>query len=285
MFLSGAIRFTLEFDQQPNSSLAVLMLGLGLTAFAAQDNLEQLFKQPMTDPRGGLKRLQNLAWQLPLTGICIFSAYRLQIRDFGDYDKLFSEGSVTEWMTFLTFLACSPIALACSLASWKRRERLRAGHHLLLGLGCCVIALEEMSWGQMLFNWDTPALLSEHNAQQETNLHNLHIFQDNLWSITALVIAIALLLTMLRLVLQQRHRLRAGSLLADLLPGPEVLPCLIFALVIYAPVALMKGGLNMPLLVTRDQEVAELAFGLACLIYSSRLYLAQPLRWQRAEQS
>lgn len=50
-------------------------------------------------------------------------------------------------------------------------------YFLLLGALFFVCAGEEISWGQRIFNWDTPALLMEHNAQRETNLHNLTIFQ------------------------------------------------------------------------------------------------------------
>ena len=33
--------------------------------------------------------------------------------------------------------------------------------------------MEEVSWGQRLFGWQTPAALAEVNVQHETNLHNL----------------------------------------------------------------------------------------------------------------
>jgi len=33
--------------------------------------------------------------------------------------------------------------------------------------------MEEMSWGQMIFNWQTPAEISLINAQGETNFHNI----------------------------------------------------------------------------------------------------------------
>lgn len=35
---------------------------------------------------------------------------------------------------------------------------------------------EEISWGQRIFNWETPEALAEMNAQDETNIHNLQIF-------------------------------------------------------------------------------------------------------------
>jgi hypothetical protein len=41
------------------------------------------------------------------------------------------------------------------------------------GLVNFFISLEEISYGQKIFNWQTPSLFKEYNLQQETNLHNL----------------------------------------------------------------------------------------------------------------
>jgi hypothetical protein len=43
----------------------------------------------------------------------------------------------------------------------------------LFSIGCFFIALEEISYGQWIFKWETPALFQEINAQGETNLHNI----------------------------------------------------------------------------------------------------------------
>lgn len=39
-------------------------------------------------------------------------------------------------------------------------------------LGALYFALEEASWGQWYFGWDSPEYFLEHNKQKETNLHN-----------------------------------------------------------------------------------------------------------------
>lgn len=36
---------------------------------------------------------------------------------------------------------------------------------------------EEISWGQRIFEWQTPQILNDFNAQKEINLHNLWLFQ------------------------------------------------------------------------------------------------------------
>lgn len=48
--------------------------------------------------------------------------------------------------------------------------------YLLLALLFLVCAGEEISWGQRIFDWETPQILEEMNAQGETNLHNIQIF-------------------------------------------------------------------------------------------------------------
>ncbi|MFT4564665.1 MAG: hypothetical protein ACI9BW_004435 [Gammaproteobacteria bacterium] len=49
---------------------------------------------------------------------------------------------------------------------------------LLITLGCVYFAGEELSWGQHLVGWGTPAYLEEINDQEETNLHNISSWFD-----------------------------------------------------------------------------------------------------------
>jgi hypothetical protein len=39
-----------------------------------------------------------------------------------------------------------------------------------------VCAAEEISWGQRIFNWETPSWIASVNVQRETNIHNLLLF-------------------------------------------------------------------------------------------------------------
>jgi hypothetical protein len=277
---SGLVRGLQEWQQQPNSSLVVLALGLLLLAYAwRQPGRRRLAKAHTAE---GRRQLRGLAWRFPTVLLGLFAFYRFQVRDLRAYGQLFAEGSVAEWLTFLFFLMAGTIALLVGWRGWQRGERRRGAYHMLFGLGCAVVGLEEMSWGQTLFNWTTPELFAAHNRQHETNLHNLAGINEHLWSATALVLSVAVALVGLRWLLQRQGRLSSDSLLDAVLPLPELLPLLLFAALVYVPVALEKQhGLDLPLLVTRDQEVAELAFSAACLIEASGRFLAQPLRWAR----
>lgn len=44
---------------------------------------------------------------------------------------------------------------------------------ILLCLAILFVSMEEISWGQRIFHWETPALLRGINVQNETNVHNI----------------------------------------------------------------------------------------------------------------
>lgn len=77
------------------------------------------------------------------------------------------EDLVGEWAQ--VFLFSFTMLLAARQAFVSARFRLFFG---LLALACLYVAGEEISWGQRLFEIQTPEFFSEHNLQNETNLHN-----------------------------------------------------------------------------------------------------------------
>jgi len=49
---------------------------------------------------------------------------------------------------------------------------------ILVCLGCFVLLGEEISWGQHYFQWNSGAIFTELNTQNETNLHNISSWFD-----------------------------------------------------------------------------------------------------------
>jgi hypothetical protein len=87
---------------------------------------------------------------------------------------LLHEDNVVEMTTFVA------LAVACVLAARLTLQLRRQGQprviwvfFALFALGLFVVAMEEISWGQWLFFWNTPESWKELNRQGETNLHNL----------------------------------------------------------------------------------------------------------------
>lgn len=80
--------------------------------------------------------------------------------------------------------------------------------HLLLAAGMIFMAGEEISWGQRLFSFATPADLNAINEQHEFNLHNIAGIHESIKNIGLLAILIG---TVLLPVLQRSSAL-AGRL-------------------------------------------------------------------------
>ncbi|MDJ0656919.1 MAG: hypothetical protein QNJ40_22350 [Xanthomonadales bacterium] len=93
------------------------------------------------------------------------------------------------------------IAVVAGIQVIRRRKTLPAAWlrwwTVALVVGCVYFAGEEISWGQHLFGWDTPAPLAGLNDQGETNLHNMSSWLDQkprlgleLWVVVGTVIAL-----------------------------------------------------------------------------------------------
>lgn len=108
---------------------------------------------------------RHVAWLL-FFGIA--AAYLLMAVKFPHaYIVATYEDLVGEWAQ--VYLFAITMVLAVRQAFISSRFRL---FFSVLALACLYVAGEEISWGQRLFDVPTPEFFSEHNLQQETNLHN-----------------------------------------------------------------------------------------------------------------
>jgi hypothetical protein len=105
----------------------------------------------------------------------------LGVRDLGKdiYDRLMTtEQGVIENGTVVILVA----AIVAGVLAIRRRRSLPnprlGGWLILVTLGCIYMAMEEVSWGQHYFSWNTPAPVIEFNDQAETNLHNVSSWFD-----------------------------------------------------------------------------------------------------------
>lgn len=81
------------------------------------------------------------------------------------------------WVEQATVIALMPGIIVGALTVFYHRASLPNPWVVLWlvcwTLGALYFALEEISWGQWFFGWDSPEIFVEHNEQQETNLHNM----------------------------------------------------------------------------------------------------------------
>jgi hypothetical protein len=89
------------------------------------------------------------------------------------YALLANEDALVEWVQFLFVLAMVVLAVLLAIALWRQGHRWLALLYAVAALGALFIAGEEVSWGQRILGFLTPAELEDINKQGEANIHNI----------------------------------------------------------------------------------------------------------------
>lgn len=142
-------------------------------------------------------------------------------------DVVYEEDGIFESATALALLFCTALFLLIGIGrAWKHDRRLALAV-LVLSFICGFLFLEEISWGQRIFGWQTPETMADLNAQSETNLHNMFVGFNQL---IRLGIALVISTILLGHVAWRRFFARLG--LGELMPPASAVyfvPFLIYA--------------------------------------------------------
>jgi len=115
-----------------------------------------------------------LAWSifwLPL--LLISSSVVLGSGSAQLFSRLTAENGPIETATFLAWAMAAILSARVARQLGHAREARLAGLYWVFAVGLAFLAMEEISWGQSIFSWQTPSSLSQHNYQHETNVHNI----------------------------------------------------------------------------------------------------------------
>ena len=249
------------------------LLGLAGIAFATagwkQACQRQLIKLD------GPRRLRHFA--LISSGLLVSLFFSLNQLGSGTrwYRRTLDEGSLVEWITCLAFLLSAWLLWRAAGSFDGRLQRLvlRA-----MGVACFVIAMEEISWGQMVFNWQSPDWFMGSNSQQETSLHNIKGINSSVdvaFLIGLLGLTIGSVLTHLS---QLRHPARSGAWGDILFPPTYLLGFFVPSLAVVACVV-ADASFGVRILLPGEIEIAELLTSIGLTLQASRLYL----HWNHAQ--
>jgi hypothetical protein len=139
---------------------------------------------------------------------------------------------------------------------------------LLTTLGCVYFAGEELSWGQHIFGWGTPAYFEAVNDQEETNLHNISSWFDQK---PRMLLEIWVLVGGVILPLSRFGKPHPGAISEErywFWPTAEVLPTALLAILVRMPerIKSLFDIAQLPLEL-RFSEPQEYYFALFLLIY------------------
>ena len=207
---------------------------------------------------------RGLAWALLLLPIpLMIGVMALGVASMDAFHSLLDEDHPIEWLQFFVILAAVPAFLMAAVRANRMGRRGLAAIYVVVAVGCFVTAGEEISWGQRVLGFATPAELEPINHQGESNIHNISLVQhafnvgELLAGLYGLIIPIAWL--------QPDVRRRLGRWIDPLLVPPLCLIALFFLPFAYRTVRyifFIDAGQR----ITELGEVPELAFYLAVLV-------------------
>ena len=146
------------------------------------------------------------------------------------------------------------IAVQLLFDPFVRRRPLILAFIAFAALACLYIGGEEVSWGQHIFLWQSPDLVTEVNSEGEFSLHNMNkAFERAPRTLLELGILVGGIIV--PLVCAVAPGLRRGRL-ALFLPSASLLPIALFALFFKLAGTLTKYGMAGPV-AARPSEAVE----------------------------
>ena len=119
--------------------------------------------------------MKFLIFLFPIALFFIFLCLKLVSPD--TYIRLIREDSVIEYAQALFYFLSSILSFLISIKFLKNKVTLHGVLYSILAIGLLFISLEEISWGQRIFNIVNPDYFKQHNIQNEISFHNLNAVQ------------------------------------------------------------------------------------------------------------
>lgn len=199
--------------------------------------------------------------------LAILLAYRLFGASSEAFRVLYLEDGVLESATPLLFVLSSLMLgrVAVGLLRIPKGEtayRIAAAALAFMAVMAFLYAMEEISWGQRIFGWETPEVIAEGNTQDETNIHNYFTASFDIFYRLLVFFPVTALVP---LWLEVSHR--SSTLSRLVLPHPSMLG-----------LALLTGF--VALIWYQEQELLEEMIAVFVFFYGLRLHF-----WARSRPS
>jgi len=206
---------------------------------------------------------------LPLAGAVAIILVRA---DSGLYRFVTDEDSVLEWPQFIGFAAASAFACLCARRLQRAGRTVLALAYLAFGVGCFLVAGEEIAWGQRILGYGTPERLEEINEQKEVTAHNIDVVQHG----TNVIYLLAGLYGSIGAWIVRARGLWRHTDLVDLLLPPIFLTSAFFVMLGYKALRFASSR-ESGFTVTRAGEWAEFCLSLGFAVFAF-------LQWRRLRE-
>jgi hypothetical protein len=177
---------------------------------------------------------------------------------------LLLENNLVEMLTFVFFLLAAIQSMLIAASSKKNRGLKLGFVFLAFSILFFVISMEEISWGQQFFNFDTPSSLKNINEQGELTIHNIRGIQHKHEYFHIIFFG-----TLLFFMYSGRKKSQA-PLFPSLLLLPWILSVLFISIIHVTLLGLGEGGQalsSFQFASRRLTELSEMLMGLMAMLY------------------
>ena len=204
-------------------------------------------------------------------GVLVFSVLvHWSLRTFLDNEWLEGEDGLSEWWSVATYLVSAGLAIFAAVSLKTAKYSKLKYFYLVLAVAFFLGGMEEISWGQRIFDWRTPGIMGEINFQDETRLHNINFADNVIFEVLFWGSALGLVGGVCRMTANRRG---LSDSMRMFLPSLTMAPALLLILV-WRTGELWRTA-NIPRLVMdhfncgpRGSEVPEVLLGLCLIIYT-----------------
>jgi hypothetical protein len=184
------------------------------------------------------------------------------------YNALIQEDSILEYLQAFIYFLSAIVTLYTASIFLKNKFNYSSAIFASLAVGLFFVAMEEISWGQRIFNIPNPTYFSLNNTQNELSIHNLRFIQYVLSELYILTGAYGAFMWFLLSKKKQHY-----NLINFIVPDWFLSSYFFFVFFIYTFFRYVVSPESSVFFVWRDQEPCELLLSLGFLFFSVSNYL------------
>ena len=195
-----------------------------------------------------------------IAGLFVLLLFFLPTREFAK--TLLLENHVVENITFAAFLLGAVLGAAAAIRSSRSGQHLFVtSFYTLVSAALFVIAMEEVNWGQLFIEFETPAIIRKLTTHREMSIHKRHLI-DGQSEYLRMIVCVGMWLGLLP---WRSPQLRKIAMPRFLWPWPFVITILcgidLYTVFVQEPRFFYRTmGIYM-------SEVTEMLIGLAAFLY------------------
>lgn len=215
---------------------------------------------------------KTIIFIFPIIYIILFLSIKIALPS--TYTLIVQEDSIIEYIQAFLYFFSSILALIISTRFISNRFLLHGTLYLILFAGLLFVSIEEISWGQRIFNIETPQYLNNKNSQNEITIHNLKPVQAHLQKAYILIG----LYGTFGCLFMRNIKTKSDNIINYVIPECFISPYFFAVLLVYAyfsfisPFGVNTLGIDKfkvgDFVIWRDQEPAELLLSLGFLIFT-----------------